>query len=57
MPRKVVADVLRDATGNTRMLDLSDHRSNDVIRQMAKDFSVSQRAMRYRLLNLKLAEE
>ncbi len=57
MPRKVVADVLRDATRNTRMLDLSDHRSTGVIRQMAKDFSVSQKAMRYRLLNLKLAEE
>lgn len=57
MPRRVVADVLRDEVGNTRMLSLSEARSAGVIRQMARDFSVSQTAMRYRLLNLKLAVE
>lgn len=57
MPRRVIADVLHDEIGNTHMLNLSEARSIGVIREMARDFSVSQKAMRYRLLNLKLAVE
>lgn len=57
MPRRVIADVLHDEIGNTHMLYLSEARSIGVIREMARDFSVSQKAMRYRLLNLKLAVE
>lgn len=55
MPRAVVKNELRRITSSDRRIDLSDIQSDYIVRQMAHEFSVSQKALRYRLLNLGLA--
>lgn len=55
MPRAVVKNELRRITSSDSRIDLSDIQSDYIVRQMAHEFSVSQKALRYRLLNLGLA--
>ena len=55
MPRAVVKNELRRIASSDSRIDLSDIQSDYIVRQMAHEFSVSQKALRYRLLNLGLA--
>ena len=55
MPRDLVANMVRQRIGNSQKLVLSDQRALGVIKGLAADFNVSLTAMKYRLLNLKLA--
>ena len=57
MPRQLVTDTLHDRLGGTMKPKVSDPHYRGIILKMAEDFSVSPTAMKYRLLNLKLAEE
>ena len=55
MPRDLTAIILSKFIGTTAKLQLPNPKSDSIIREMARSFSVSQKAMRYRLLNLGLA--
>lgn len=55
MPRAVVKNELKKMTASNSLIDLSVIHSDYIVRQMAHEFSVSQSALRYRLLNLGLA--
>ena len=54
MPREAVANQLRRYAGR-KVLRLADYEDYAIVRLLAEDFSVSVMAMKYRLLNLKLA--
>ena len=54
MPREAVTNQLRRYAGR-KVLRLADYEDYAIVRLLAEDFSVSVTAMKYRLLNLKLA--
>lgn len=57
MPRDLVTKTLADLWNKPKMLKVSNPFHESVINEMAKRFSVSRTAMKYRLLSLGLAEE
>ena len=54
MPREAVTNQLRRYAGK-KVLRLADYEDYAIVRLLSEDFSVSVMAMKYRLLNLKLA--
>lgn len=57
MPRTLLEETLRARMNATHKLNLSNPDTYNLVKTLAEDFSVSQKAMRYRLLNLNLATE
>ncbi len=55
MPHELTEITLSKYIGVSRKLQLSDNRYSTIIKEMAQNFSVSQKSMQYRLLNLGLA--
>ena len=54
MPREAVTNQLRRYAGK-KVLRLANYEDYAIVKLLAEDFSVSVMAMKYRLLNLKLA--
>ena len=57
MPRALLEATLHERMNAAHRLDLSSPDTYNLVRELAENFNVSQKAMRYRLLHLNLATE